>query len=108
MAGRSFAAALRSGSGLAYRSRYLRSVSYREGPCVHLAKPCSSAVRTSAVFAYKPVPSDHAFRVSRRKFAVTRRLAGFSAAFTERSTAAPLNIDGVRPENTSGQKSEAD
>lgn len=50
----------------------------------------------------------HAFDDSRRKFAFTARLAGFSAALIDRSAATPLNSDGVRPERSSGQKRDAD
>src|SRR4029079_8252296 len=52
--------------------------------------------------------SFQAFVDSRRKFAFTARLAGFSPALIDRSAATPLNSDGVRPERSSGQNREAD
>ena len=42
------------------------------------------------------------------KFAFTRRLAGPRAACSVRSTATPVSMDGVFPENTSGQNWAAD
>ena len=46
--------------------------------------------------------------ISRLKFALTRRLAGFRAATIERSMATPDSKDGARPAKISGQNLSAD